>query len=216
VGRASRLDSVASRLVRGLDAPSLEEEVAVIAAARPDDLRPVLVALAGSLLVLLPSDHEPGEDLVQHLESAWGARHGGLTGDPHGRTGKELSRAIMTEAGGDGPLRLVKAGDRIYSGKLFSRARGLDVMLLPERLVLVAPGEVHILPLDEIALVGSDEDGDVEVVTRRGAAVMLNPTHFRGLSGPFWAMVEALPGALRYDKQRVKVAPPEDKVSAER
>ncbi|MBO9553736.1 hypothetical protein [Cellulomonas sp.] len=206
-GRAGWFDSIASWSVRGIDVPTFDQETATIRDARPEDLRPALAAYARSLLVSIPCTLAGDTDLIDHLTSQWGAQYADLTADPQGRTGKDFSKALLNDAGGSGPLRLLKASDRMFSGKRFSAARGVDVWLLPDRLVVAGGGQVDTVVLDDIVLVGTDEDGDVELVTQRGAAMLLNPSLFKGLRDPFAAMVRHLPRAVVYDKQRVKVRP---------
>ena len=206
-GKAGWFDSIASRLVRELDIPSFDQEHAAIRDARPEDLRPVIAEFAESVLVLLPWTLAGDADLRDYLETQWGARYADLTPDPQRRIGKDFSRALLADAGGGGPLNLLKAPGRLYSGKFFSAARGIDVWLLPDRLVMSGGGQVDTLMLEDIVLVGTDADGDVELMTQRGAVVLLNPSLFKGLREPFAALIRQLPRALTYNKQRVPVTP---------
>jgi hypothetical protein len=184
-GRALWLDSYASRAVRGIRAAGLEDEVAALRSATAADLRTPVAELLASLLVVLPTDHQPTAAALERL----------------GRAG---AHEIDLYASG----RTDHGGGRWFRGRYFSRARGLAFGIHDDRLVLTSATERLTVPLAEIVLVGTDEDGDVELVTSRGTVFMVTPAQFRGLRKAFAAVLDRLPDSVvRYDKQRVKVRP---------
>ncbi|KQR11056.1 pitrilysin family protein [Cellulomonas sp. Leaf334] len=192
-GRAGWFDSYASRSVRGITAPSLAEELELLASATPADLRGPVGDLRDSLLVMFPADHDPHETALTSLGNA-GAR--------------EIDIFAPSTPPTDGR-------GRSFRGRFFSRARGLVFTLHDDRIVLSSPVDTLTVPLADVVLVGTDRDGDVELVTGRGAHLVVAPSLFRGFRKPFEAILGRIPStATRYDKQRVMVSADEPVTTA--
>lgn len=119
--------------------------------------------------------------------------------DPEGRSPEDVVRAAFDLRG---TLR-GRATSTTHAGKLLSPARGATVAVCDDRLVLMDRGFTATLLLDELELAGHDSDGDVELITSRGAAVVLHPAHYRGLPKALGTWIARAPRAHVYDKTRV-------------
>ena len=203
--RAGWLDATAALLLRGISLPTVEEAADVTAMVTVEDVRDAVAQVAASLLVTLPAGHVPHETAAARLHEL---THVEPHPDPDGRTGRDLERAV---AAGSDRSRLVSflvGRHTYYSGKFFSPARDLRMAILPDRFVLLQPGAIWIVPFADIVLVGTDSDGDIEIVTSRGEAVVLAPRFFRGLAEPLAFALDRLPNARPYVKERVASALP--------
>ncbi|MBO0921404.1 hypothetical protein J1G42_11260 [Cellulomonas sp. zg-ZUI222] len=86
-----------------------------------------------------------------------------------------------------------------HSGRFFGPQRGAQISLGPGRLVLVSAGVA--VRTEDVVLLGEDDDGDVELVTRTGASLVLDPKHFRGTAGPWQRFVAAMPPGVERSKR---------------
>ena len=199
--RAGWLDAYASCTLRGLPLVTPDETRAVADGVTPADVRAVIHQFAAALLITLPAGHAP-QDAVEHRLEAFGAAPLDLYPDPEGRTGWAFARAILL-GGERGPvLSALRGGNRVHKGKLASAARGLKVVVLPDRLVLELPGAFWTIPFADLVLVGSEANGDLELVTSRGGVLTLSPRDFRGLTRPLTRALDRLPPGVRYRKDR--------------
>ena len=204
--RAGWLDTYAVRTLRGVDVSSVEDAARVTAAVTPEEVRAAVAQFAASLLVTLPAGHVPHEAAAARLDSfTYAEPHP----DPEGRTGTELARAVTVSSDRSRLVSALVGGTTFYPGKLFSPARGLRVAILADRFVLLMPDAIWVIPFADVVLVGTDRDGDIEIVTSRGGVVVLRPEHFRGLAEPLAFALDRLPHAVRYTKDRVRSALPD-------
>jgi predicted Zn-dependent peptidase len=201
--RASWLDTWAAHALRGVTLPSVEEAMRATSEATAQDVRAVLAEIAASLLVTVPGGHPLDESAIARLERY---SHVDLHPDPEGRTGKELARAVTVDTDRGRVVSALVGGYRYYPGRFFSPARGLRIAILPDRFVLQAPDRLRIVPFVDVVLVGTDRDGDIEIVTSRGGVLTIAPALFRGLAEPLTFALDRLPRAVRYRKHRVEKA----------
>ena len=197
--RAGWLDTFAAFALRGMDVHTVEQAHEITQAVTPEDVRRLAAELADTLLVTLPGGHAPHEEAAARLES-FGATPVDLFPDPEGRTGWALARSLVLDSDRGTTLSVLTGGNRFHGGKPFSGARGVKVVLLPDRFVVQFPDSLWTVPHADVALIGHDVDGDVEIVTYRGGVLHLDPRSFWGLARRFDAMLDRLPYAVRYRK----------------
>ena len=94
---------------------------------------------------------------------------------------------------------LVASRATFHKGRLLGPRRGSEICLGPRQLVLVDSGvKVHV---DDLVLVGEDDDGDVELVTRTGEAVVLDLRHYRRTARAWARFMANVPPQLVRDKR---------------
>lgn len=189
--RRSWLVQTAEHELRGLPAPA--PWTAATAAVDADGVRAAVAGMLPSLLVGYPRHLVDDPDACERLEQELGL-------EPHRpfRTYEGLGRreiAIDIATGGEGaaglPRALLSSTGTTHRGKFFGPQRGNEIALGPRQLVLIGVG-VRILAQD-VVLAGEDDDGDVELVTRTGASVVLNPRHFRRATRSWERFMSSLP-----------------------
>lgn len=189
--RRGWLVHLAEAEARGLRTPT--EWTGAIDDVDAEEVRATVAAMLPTLLVTYPralvADPEACERLEQDLNL-----------EPHRRfrTYEGMSqREVMVDlttggTGAPGVVRgLLSSGGSRHRGRLRSPHRGEEIWLGPQQLFLPSLG-ARVLAHD-VVLAGEDDDGDVELVTRTGDSVILNPTHFRGAAGPWSRYLSALP-----------------------
>jgi hypothetical protein len=177
----------------------------VTAAVTAEDVRAAVAQVAASLLVTLPAGHVPHDVAAARLAEL---THVEPHRDPDGRTGRDLERSVAVGSDRSRFVSALVGRHTFFSGKYFSPARGLRMAILSDRFVLLQPGSTWIVPFSDIVLVGTDRDGDIEIVTSRGDTVVLAPRFFRGLAEPLALALDRLPHARPYVKERVRSTAP--------
>lgn len=200
--RATALDLVASSELRGY--PSPLPPVDDLGEVSVDEVRSVVDDLLSAALLLLPPGATGTGSLDAVLERG-GYGPSPVMQDPEGRSPKELLSTIVWGPRGS-RMRHFWAPSTFYEGKRSSPARGQSIAILPDRLVFLEPGALSTIMLDDIVLVGTDADGDVEVVGASGAVVLFGPSMFRGLPAAWERARWRMPHAEFYAKHRVPIS----------
>lgn len=184
--------------------PLLEPEayIAALAATTADQVQAALEHALATATATLPYDAPISPEVASALESDLGLQprhlHPVLPSDR-----KALLRELM--AGGEGSGGVVSAAfsktGSVHAGRWFGPARGGEIWLAPRQLSIPEIGAR--LRVEDLALVGEDDDGDVELVTRQGGSVLVNPANFRGTRKP-WArfMANVPPEIVRSKRSR--------------
>lgn len=197
--RMAALDLAASAEVRGapfpLPARSELEEVTV------EEVRAVVGDFLSAALLLLPPG-ATGTDSFDAMLEREGYGWSPLMQDPEGRSPKELLSTIVWGPRG-GRMKHFLEPSPLCEGKRSSPARGQSVAVLPDRLVFLEPGAMSTIMLDDILLVGTDADGDIEIVSASGAVIVFGPSMFRGLPAAWERARSRMPHAEFYAKQRI-------------
>lgn len=146
----------------------------------------------------------PGSNLVEETVAAaqllgWTLRD--ATDDPAGRSAADVLAATFDGDRVPGP-----GTPQVFSTRRWRPHRGHRVAVATDRIVLAADGRVRTVLLDELVLIGSDRQGEVELVTSRGGVLVLAPARFRGLRPVLDAALARASRAKRYDKSRLAPA----------
>ncbi|MBO3087569.1 hypothetical protein [Cellulomonas dongxiuzhuiae] len=187
--RRDWLLAAAESEARGLPAPSRVEEIPVIDAT---EVRDAVAGLLPSMLVTVPRHLVDDLDAFEHLEEELA-----LEARVPWRSYADMSRReIMIDLAGGGARTglasaLVASTGTFHKGRFFGPQRGVEICLGPRQLVLVQMGVK--VQVEDVVLMGDDDDGDIELVTRTGASVVINPRHFRRAARPWARFVAALP-----------------------
>lgn len=172
------LDLTASYALRGFTASSPDETRERLGLVTEQGVADVLADLRGSLLVCFPAGHAPHDEALARLA-------------------KDRIAAVSLL---DDSISVPRRGGSRHKGRYFSPARGASVRILEDRFVLTDPGATFTVRYDDILLAGVDEDGDVELVTARGASVILVPSLFRNLASPLTRVLDRLGPGVHYVK----------------
>ena len=197
----SDLDMAAVALLRGSSA--MPPDVGALDQVTVEEVRAVIDDLLRTPLLLLPAQ-TAGSEAMDTLLTTAGYGPCPLLSDPEGREPKQILSEMLWGTKGT-RLKHLDMPSPLHSGKFFSHARGQEIAVLTDRLVLLAPGQLATVLLDDIVLYGTDTDGDVEIVTSTGAVVVFRPTSFRRLPKALDAARRRMPRALVYPKQRIAV-----------
>lgn len=197
--KESDLDSTAVALLR--HSSSALPDVAALGEVTVDEVRAVIEDLLRVPLLLLPAGTAANETMDDLLTAA-GYGPCPLMNDPEGREPKQILSEMLWGPKGS-RIAYLDRPSPLYSGKFFSHARGQEIAVLPDRLVLIGPGQFATMLLGDIVLYGTDSDGDVEIVTSTGAVAVFRPASFRRLPKALAAARQRMPHALFYDKQRI-------------
>lgn len=164
-----------------------------------EQVRDAVAGMLGSLLVTYPRQLVTDNDPLAALEEELG-----LTAQEPLRTFAGMSRKeIMIDLAGGGAdthlaSALVGTAGSVHKGRFFGPHRGSEIWLGPRQIVLTGLGKITI---DDLVLVGEDDDHDVELVTRTGASVFVNPAHFRGAAKPWARFLANVPPHLVRSKR---------------
>ena len=167
-----------------------------------DAVRDDVAALLASLLVVFPAGLVDDPDAADRLEHELG-----LTLRTPLRSYAGMSRTqIMTDLLGGGTRTgltsaLVTSGGTFHKGRFFGAARGAEICLGPRQVVLL-PGGLKVCT-EDVVLCSEDDDGDVELVTRTGASVVVNPRYFRRAARPWARFMSSLPRDVVRSKRGV-------------
>ena len=172
------LDLAASYELRGFAASPPGEVSERLPLVSGRAVASVLAELRSTLLVCLPAGHAPHDEALARLA-------------------KDRLAAVSLL---DDTTPVPRRGGSRHKARLFSPARGSSVRLLEDRFVLADPGATYTIRHQDVLLAGVDEDGDVELVTARGASVVLVPAFFRNLAAPLAGAVDRLGPTVRYVK----------------
>lgn len=158
-----------------------------------EQVRAAVAAMLPTLLVTYPRGLVADPEACERLEQELGLEPHRRFRSYDGLSRREVMVDIAT--GGEGAPGFVRgmlsARGSQHRGKLRSPQRGEEIWLGPRQLFLPAIGAR--LLVQDLVLVGEDDDGDVELVTRTGDAVILNPRHFRRASRPWARYLASIP-----------------------
>ncbi|UZN04828.1 hypothetical protein [Cellulomonas sp. S1-8] len=201
--RRDWLFTAAESEARGLPAPPPVDTGLGLDAA---EVRDAVARLLPTMLVTYPRHLVDDPDAFELLEKELG-----LTMRVPLRTYADMShREVMIDLAGGGVRHdlasaLVTPKGTFHKGRYFGPQRGLEISLGPRQLVLVSTGVK--VQVEDVVLVGEDDDGDVELVTRTGASVVINPRHFRRTERPWGRFLAALPpGVVRSKRGAVALS----------
>lgn len=197
--KESDLDTTAVALLRG--SSSALPDVAALDEVTVDEVRALFEDLLRVPLLLLPAG-TAGNDPMEDLLTGAGYGPSPLMRDPEGREPKQIMSEMLWGPKGS-RMEYLDMPSPLYSGKFFSHARGQEIAVLPDRLVLIGPGQFATLLLGDVVLYGTDSDGDVEIVSSTGAVVVFRPASFRRLPKALAAAQQRMPHAFVYAKQRI-------------
>lgn len=192
--QAATLDLIALARLRDEDPPARDAHA--LAAVSVDDVKAIVAELLDVPLLLLPEGSTDAPELEQLLDET-GLAPLDRGPDPEGRDSRAVIRDLYFGRRG---RRFAHAWRRlpVHRGRWFSPARGTEVAVTEDRIVVLGPGIVLTMLIDDIVLIGTDADGEVEIVSRTGASAVLRPADYRGLARALAAA--ATPRAVRYDK----------------
>lgn len=207
--RRAWLVAVAEAEVRGAPMPVSSTTRAVMA----EEVRTSVASFVDSMLVTLPKPLVADPEAFDALEADLGLTMQWPLRSYNGMSRKEI---MIDLAGGGVETGLARAlmgsHGSSHKGKFFGPARGMEIWLGPRQLVLSELGAK--IMAEDVVLVSEDDDGDVEVVTRTGAAVIVNPAHFRGAAAPWARLMGALPPHVFRTKRGLDVLAARTEVTA--
>ena len=167
-----------------------------------EQVRDAVGSMLDSLLVTFPQHLVGDGDVFDALEKELD-----LTPRAPLPTYEGMSRReIMIDLAGGGVetglgSALTSSRGTVHKGKFFGPARGLEIWLGPRQVAFTSLGAK--ITVDDLVLVGEDDDGDVELVTRSGAAVLVNPAYFRGATEPWRRFMSAVPPQIVRHKRGI-------------
>lgn len=190
--QATWLDHAAALGLRGRSLPNAATLIEDLLATTAENVRAVVAAWTDQLWVCHPVDHTLSDDVVDRLR---------------GRSTTILnSLGNVVDEGKKAPTvrrrELLSRSTQWFNGRWRSPARTGSFVILADRFALVDVDFEVSVPFEDIVLVGSEGDGDIEIVTSRGGVVLVNPSFFRRLARPLDTALDALPNAVRYRKDR--------------
>lgn len=192
--QAASLDLLALSRLRGEDPP--ERDVRNLDAVTEGQVQSVVADLLRVPLLLLPDESTEDREVRRALD-AHGYAAFDRGPDPDGRPPRRVISELYFGRRG---RRLVTARQAlpVHRGKWFSPARGTEIAVTEDRIVVLGIDTVLTMLLDDIVLMGTDADGDVEIVSSTGAFAVIRPASYRGLARAL--ATAATPRAVRYDK----------------
>ncbi|AEE45635.1 insulinase family protein [Cellulomonas fimi] len=182
--------------------PDLATEVADAAAVTREQVRALLEDALARVILVVPADGFDDETATAFEDLGVTYRHmyPAFEGSP-----RELMRNLMS--GGTATRGLLSAAlseaGSVHPGRFFGPRRGEEIWLGPRQLAL--PSLAAHVTVEDVVLAGEDDDGDVELVTRTGGTVLLNPAHFRRAATPWARFMSALPPEVVRHKRGVGV-----------
>ena len=162
-----------------------------VSTATGEQVRSVVADAMTTLLALVPAGPltpEVEEALADELGFVERSIYPAFEG-----TGRELRRALMSggvEKRSDLAAALSTTGS-VHKGRRFGPRRGEEIWLGPRQLVVPSVGAF--VTVDDLVLVGVDDDDDVELMTRTGGSLVINPAHYRGTEVPWARFVSSVP-----------------------
>lgn len=204
-GRIGDLLSRAELMARGEPAVPLADVVAAAEAASADDVRTAVASFAPSLLLLAPGRVGIQEATEEALAAGLALRRP-LAGYAD-MTPEQVRRDLLTDGRPEsGRGSVLRPAMSVHKGRFFSPWRGSEIWIGRNQVALTDLGAR--VRAEDVVLLGEDDDGDVEVVTRQGGVVTLPPDAFRGARRPWDAFVAGLPPEVVRHKRGYPVRPP--------
>ncbi|MFB9956679.1 M16 family metallopeptidase [Cellulomonas denverensis] len=201
------LITTAENELRGWPTPTTADLLAALEIGTADQVREVLGGIAGTLLLVVPGRVGLLPETEEALEGL------GLTPRPglshyRGMSTKEIRADLVTDGNPDGPGSLFDVRTSIHRGKFWSPWRGIDLAIGRNQLVLIDIAAR--IRVEDIALVGRDDDGAWEVVTWQGGVVSIVTGGFRGAQKPWDRFVAGLPDRVIRHKTGFPARPAAD------
>jgi hypothetical protein len=202
--RGGELLFVAESSLRGIPVPDRASVLRLIEEATADGVRDLVGRVLPTLLTTLPADAPIDDATAAVLDRELGLVERRTLPLMTGTRG-EIMRELFT--GGDPSVGLVRGFlfniGSAHKGRSRGPRRGAELRLGPRHVVVPALG-VRIR-IEDIVLAGQDADGDVELVTRSGGAIVINPTHYRRTDVPWARFVSNVPPSVIRHKVGVGV-----------
>ena len=190
-GRIGDLLTSAELLARGGTYATVPELLAASETATAEDVRAAVAAFLPSLVLLAPGRvgfQEPTEEALLAAGLA-GRRPLAVYAD---MTPEQIRQDLLTdgrpEAGRGSVLRPAMS---VHKGRFLSPWRGSEIWIGRNQIAITELGAR--IRAEDVVLLGEDDDGDVEIVTRQGGVVSLAPDGFRGARRPWDTFVAQLP-----------------------
>ncbi|RMI12746.1 M16 family metallopeptidase [Cellulomonas triticagri] len=206
-GRVGRLLGAAELDLRGWSAAPEQALRDRIEAITGDEIAAVLRASVPSLLLCVPGRLGISEDTEARLVASGLTLHQPLA-TYDGMTPQEIQEDLLTDGfPGSGNGSLLRPAMSSHRGRRFSPWRKSEVLIGRHQIAVVDVGGR--IRVEDVALLGRDDDGDVEVITRQGGVLFLNPANFRGAVEPWDRFVAGLPPEVVRHKSGYRGRPDE-------
>jgi hypothetical protein len=195
-GRIGLVLAEAEGDVRGLTSTPWAAVEQRMASVTPEEVRAALAAIVPTLILTVPARvglRPETEDALQAAgvqpRTAW------LT--YQGMSATEIWDDLVTDGGSGRGSRLNPAMSS-HKGRRFTPWRKIEIWVGLHQVVCLDPQ--WRVRVEDIALLGTDDDGDVEIVTRQGGVLSLSPGVFRGMAGPWARFLAQVPPEVIRDK----------------
>jgi predicted Zn-dependent peptidase len=197
-GRVGELLSVAELDLRGASVPTSAELRERAENITPAEVAATIAAATGTLLLSVPARLGISEATEEALIAAGLTLHSPLA-TYAGLTADQVTEDLVTDGyPGSGNGTRFRPAMSSHRGKRFSPWRKSEIWIGRHQIAVVDVGGR--IRVEDIALLGVDDDGDVEIVTRQGGVLVLNPDGFRGAAEPWSRFVAGLPASVVRDK----------------
>ena len=188
---------------RGEETPDWETYAPAVAAVTADQVRELITSQLPTMLLTLP----PWVDVPSGAWSDLEAAGLGRWRVPY-RTFSDMPRSQMMAdlmSGGTRSTGVVASALRprasVHQGRMFGPMRGEQLWIGPRQVAI--PSLDARVRIEDLVLVGTDDDGDTELVTSAGGAIIVNPRHFRRAARAWATFLSNVPPEIVRDKRGV-------------